>query len=195
MFNYVEKFETLVSEFFGAPYGIATDSCTHGLELCLRYEKYTSITIPSRTYVSVPMTAMKLGIHWSWVEDNWEDYYYLGNTNIIDAAVLWKRNSYVSGTYMSISFQFKKHLSLGRGGIILTDNKAAYQELKKMVYDGRDLSKPWTDQDITTLGYHYYMTPETAIMGIENMTMAVKKEPKKWSYLDYPELKKLSVFR
>ena len=82
---------------------------------------------------------MKLGLEWEWREEDWKDYYYIGNTNIIDAAVLWERNSYISNTY--ISFQFKKHLSLGRGGVILLDDENAYNSLVKMVYDGRD---SWT---------------------------------------------------
>ena len=68
---------------------------------------------------------------------NWEDY-YIGNTNVIDAAVLWKENNYIPGTFMCLSFQFKKHLSLGRGGIILLDNEKDYTDPKAMVYDGRE---------------------------------------------------------
>ena len=65
-----------------------------------------------------------------------------------------------------LSFQFQKHLSLGRGGMILTDDKDAKDELKKMSYDGRVPDSPWRDQNISTMGYHYYMTPETAQNGI-----------------------------
>ena len=61
---------------------------------------------------------------------------------------------------MCVSFQFKKHLNLGRGGIILLDNKRAYDALSKMVYDGRSDDAPWANQDISTIGYHYYMTPD-----------------------------------
>ena len=94
-----------VAEFFGSPYAISVDSCTHGLELCLRYEQYNDITIPCRTYISVPFLAQKLNLNWKWREEDWVNYYYLGNTNIIDAAVLWKSNSYIPGTYMCVSFQ------------------------------------------------------------------------------------------
>jgi hypothetical protein len=58
----------------------------------------------------------------NWKDENWTDYYHLTD-NTIDAAVLWKKDSYIPGTYMSISFQYQKHLSLGRGGVILTDDK------------------------------------------------------------------------
>ena len=36
---------------------------------------------------------------------------------------------------MCLSFQFQKHLSLGRVGMILTDDKDAAQELKKNTHD------------------------------------------------------------
>jgi len=195
MFEYVNQFESQVAEFFGAPYAVATDSCTHALELCFRYLKSDFITIPKRTYLSVPMTCMKLGLNWTWKEDDWFDYYYLGSTNIIDAAVLWGQNTYISNTFMCLSFQFKKHLSLGRGGMILLSNKDDRRELKKMSYDGRDLSLPWAEQDITTMGYHYYMTPEVAKTGIELLNDRKKIPGKKWSHRDYPDLTKMSVFK
>ena len=69
------------------------------------------------------MLAEKINIELEWKDENWKDYYYLGDTNIIDAAVLWKEKSYIPGTFMCVSFQFRKHLKLGRGGIILTDNQ------------------------------------------------------------------------
>jgi hypothetical protein len=140
------------------------------------------------------MLGMILNLNWSWKNEEWENYYYIGNTNIIDAAVVWEQNSYIPNTYMCLSFQFKKHLPLGRGGAILLDNKDDYEILKKMSYDGRDLSKPWAEQDISILGYHYYMTPETAKIGIKKFE-EVKNLPKKvWSYTMYPDLSKMSVF-
>lgn len=195
MFHIVREFESEIAKFFGSPYAIATDSCTHALELCLRYEGYTKITVPTRTYISVPFTAMKLGLEWEWREEDWKDYYYIGNTNIIDAAVLWERNSYISNTYMCVSFQFQKHLSLGRGGIILLDNQDAYNSLVKMVYDGRDSSKRWAEQDISTMGYHYYMTPETAQMGLHKLEEYKDIPPRKWNQNDYPYLPNMSVFK
>ena len=48
----------------------------------------------------------------------------------------------------------------GRGGMILCSDEDAVRALRKMVYDGRDILEPWRDQNISTMGYHYYMTPE-----------------------------------
>jgi dTDP-4-amino-4,6-dideoxygalactose transaminase len=194
-FDVVSEFEKQVAEFFGAPYAIAVDSCTHGLELCLRYEECNDISIPCRTYISVPFLAKKLNLKWNWREENWQDYYYLGNSNIIDAAVLWKRNSYISGTYMCLSFQFQKHLSLGRGGMILLDSKKSYDILKKMSYDGRIPGIPWREQNIDVVGYHYYMTPETAKMGIDKFADAVNTTSRQWIVTDWPDLRNMEVFK
>jgi dTDP-4-amino-4,6-dideoxygalactose transaminase len=195
MFKIVDNFEKTIANYFGSKYAVATDSCTHAIELCLRYKNYNNLTVPLQTYISIPMTLIKLNLDWSWKEDNWEKFYYVGNTNIVDAATLWEPNSYISGTMMCISFQFKKHLSLGRGGMILLEKEDDYKSLKKMSYDGRDLTKPWTEQDIDVLGYHYYMTPETADLGIKKFSKVQNVLPKIWSYRDYPLLSSMSVFQ
>jgi len=195
-FDTVSEFEKLIANYFNAPYAVATDCCTHAIELCLRYEQYDNIEIPEQTYISIPFTAEKLGLKWTWKKNYiWNDYYRLWNTNIIDAAVLWEKDSYLPGTYMCLSFQFRKHLNLGRGGMILLDNQEAYSHLKKMVYDGRSDDKPWGEQDIDMIGYHYYMTPETASLGIEKFKEVAFKEPKRYQYLDYPFLPDMRVFK
>ena len=194
-FQIIADFETEIAKFFGSPYAVATDCCTHGVELCLRYQNIKSISVPRRTYLSIPFLANKLGIELKWKDEDWQDYYYLTD-NIIDAAVLWKSNSYIPNTFMSISFQFRKHLSLGRGGIILTDNEQAAQDLKKMSYDGRAPNISWSKQNIKTMGYHYYMTPETAQLGLEKLSDAIDTPPKKWTVKDWPDLtKQMEVFK
>ena len=197
-FAKVTEFENKVSEFFGAKYGVAVDCCTHGIELCLRMVKAKTITVPKRTYLSVPFLANKIGIDLKWKEEDWTDYYYIdNNTNykIIDAAVLWKPNSYISGTFMCLSFQFQKHLSLGRGGMILTDNKEARDNLKKLTYDGRVPDIPWREQNISTMGYHYYMAPETAMKGLFMLPKAINTKPRKWVLEDWPDLTKMEIFK
>ena len=72
---------------------------------------------------------------------------------IYDAAVLWKKDSYIPGSFMCLSFQFQKHLSLGRGGAILCDNKEDAVALKKMTYDGRLPHIPWRDQNIENIWF------------------------------------------
>ena len=195
-FEIITEFEKSIAEFFGSPYAVAVDSCTHGIELCLRYTKETKINVPKRTYLSVPFLAEKMGLEREWRDENWEDYYTLnyGDKRIIDAAVLWRKDSYILNTFMCISFQYQKHLSLGRGGIILLDNEEDFITLKKMSYDGRIPNIPWREQNIDTIGYHYYMTPETAKLGLEKLKHAIDTPPRKWLVTDWPDLTKMEIF-
>ena len=193
-FQAIADFEKQISDFFGSPYAVAVDCCTHGLELCLRMKNTKKIKVPRHTYLSVPMLASKLNIELEWTDEKWKDYYYLTD-DIIDAAVLWRKDSYVPNTYMCVSFQFRKHLSLGRGGIILFDKKEDFDTLKKMSYDGRNPDEPWAKQNINSIGYHYYMTPETAILGMEKLPEAIKRAPKQWVYTDWVDLTTMDIFR
>ena len=172
----VKLFEEKIAEFFGSPYAVAIDCCTHGLELCLRHQNIKKITVPTRTYLSVPFLAIKLGLEWEWREEDWIDYCQLGDTGIYDAAVLWKQNSYIPDTFMCISFQFQKHLSLGRAGMILTSDEQAAKDLKIMSYDGREPNIPWREQNIRHIGYHYYMTPEMAELGLAKLPEAITRK-------------------
>lgn len=198
-FNTVTEFEKKIAEFFGAPFAVATDSCTSGLELCLRlYFKDDGcfgsyILVPAHTYLSIPMLSDKLGLGCTWTNEQWKDYYYLTH-NIIDAAVLWRASSYIPRTFMCVSFQYQKHLSVGRLGVILCDNKEASIQLKKMSYDGRLPNVPWREQDIDTMGYHYYATPEACQIALDKLPTAIATEPRKWSYSDYPDVSQMKVF-
>lgn len=193
MFQIVNEFENKIAEFFGSKYAIATDSCTHGIELAIRYKKLNKIIVPKHTYLSIPFLANKLNIELEWKDELWQDYYYLSD-NIIDAAVLWKYNSFIPNTFMGISFQYQKHLSLGRGGVLLLDDEVAYNTIRKMVYDGRTPNIPWREQDIDTFGYHYYMTPETAKLGLDKLQNAIDTKPRQWVMSDWPDLSKMKVF-
>ena len=193
-FETVKLFEDKIAEFFGSPYAVAVDCCTHGIELCIRYTDTKMMSVPKRTYISIPFLADKIGIDFVWKDQDWKDYYHITN-EIIDAAVLWKRDSYIPGTFMGISFQFQKHLSLGRGGMILCDNEKDYWNLKKMVYDGRHPDIPWREQNIASMGYHYYMTPETAQNGLNKLDEAIKTKPRQWTINDWPDLSRMEIFK
>ena len=195
-FKTVEEFEKKIANFFGSPFAIATDSCTHAIELCLRLQNPNKkILFPKKTYIGVPLLGYKLHLNWDWVDLNWSNFYKIENTNIIDAAVLWKQDSYIEKTFMCLSFQFQKHINIGRGGMILTDDENSYSQLIMMSYDGRRRDTPWRDQNIAVRGYHYYMTPESAKKGIEIFENKKNDDPKIWSYLDYPDVSKMKVFQ
>jgi dTDP-4-amino-4,6-dideoxygalactose transaminase len=189
----VGNFEKAIADFFGSPFAVAVDSCTHGVELALRYNNVQTISVPKRTYLSIPFLSYKMDLDLEWRDEDWVDYYYI-TENVIDAAVLWKPNSYIPNTFMGISFQYQKHLSLGRGGVLLMDNEDAAKQIKKMSYDGRLPNIPWREQNIDTVGYHYYMTPEVAQLGLDKLPKAIETTPRQWVVTDWPDLTKMDIF-
>jgi dTDP-4-amino-4,6-dideoxygalactose transaminase len=194
MFEIITQFENRIAKFYGSRYAVSTDCCTHAIELCLRYQPTKTVSCPTHTYLSVPMTFQKLNIDWCWNDQEWHDLYYIGNTNIVDAAVYWQPGGYIKESLMCLSFQYQKHLNLIRGGAILTDSEQAYIDLKKLSFDGRIGDQPWRDQTVTSIGYHYYMPIETAKLGLEKIDAAIASKPRRWSWQDYPFLPNMPVF-
>ena len=61
LYDIIFEFEDTLASYTGAPYAVATDCCTHAMELCLRYLKLNNeliddfISLPAYTYISVPI--------------------------------------------------------------------------------------------------------------------------------------------
>lgn len=166
----VDGFEKLISNFCGSKYAVALDSCTNALFLCLYYKKVRKldIKIPSKTYLSVPQSILRSGNNPIFSDYNWSGFYQLGETNIYDAAGRLKEKMYIKDSYMCLSFHLKKNIPIGKGGIILTNSKEAYKWMYLAVYEGRDRRKNHDSiDDLDTLGWNMYMTPEQAAYGIE----------------------------
>lgn len=193
----IEHFEKTLAEFFGAPYAVATDSCSHGIELCLRALPRVSsrVSIPKNTYMSVPMTLDILNIPYTLTDQQWHGKYFIDPYPIIDAATLFSRNSYVPGMYMCISFQFQKHLPIGRGGMIFLDNQEHYEKLQLMVRDGRNRKIGHDNDNVKELGFHYHMIPEDAARGIKLFMLLKDKPNRPWGSSDYTDLKTKDFFK
>jgi dTDP-4-amino-4,6-dideoxygalactose transaminase len=190
----VEIFERKVAEFAGAKYAVAVDCCSHGLFLCLKYLKADgTITIPKETYVSVPMQIEHAGCSVEFKDIEWSKEYQLLPYPIWDAATMWEKGMYKSG-FQVISFQIKKYIPIGRGGMILTDNVDAYTWLKKACHDGRDMQKIYCKDEFEILGWHYYMTPEDAARGILLMDYRNGNCPTVWSNKSYHDLSSKKIF-
>lgn len=195
-FDAVTDFEKRLSDYTGAPYVVTTDSCTHAIELCFRFTQSindcpTIVTIPTKTYLSVPMVFHKLGIKYNLIDSPWEDEYRFGFTNVWDSARKLSKKMYLPEQMQCLSFGRTKPLEIGRGGAILLDNEDAYKWLKEASYDGRDLSfTPWEKQEVFSVGYHYMMRPEEAIVGINKID---NNEITHTYNHTYPNLKKISI--
>lgn len=193
-----QDFEKAVADYAGAPYCVSTTSCTMAIFLCLQWlrskgELPASIHCPKRTYVSVPMQIAHAGAKIRFVDYDWDGFYTLYPTKIIDAARLFTSGMYLGQSFMCTSHHWGKTLGLQQGGCILTDDFEAVQWLRKARFDGRTPGvKPKDDQFI--MGWHAYLSPEIAALGLMKLSLLPKHNaplPKD----DYPDLSKSEVFR
>ena len=168
-FKIVQMFEEEIAEYTGAPYAVAVDSCTNALFLTCKYLKVKEVTIPSQTYLSVPMSIMQAGGEVVFDKtsrtNHWQGLYQLKPYPIYDSAKRFTSNMYIPGSFMALSFHIKKQLPIWKGGAILCDNKKAYEWFKKARYEGRS-EKYYKDDDIEFLGWNMYMTPQQAAEGL-----------------------------
>lgn len=188
----VTMFEQKVCDFTGAKYAVSADCCTHALELALRYfgVENKKVFIPKYTYMSVWMMLKHLNADVEFTNEKWTGEYKIHGTNIYDSAVRWKRGMYMRGKVQCLSFQIKKTIPIGRGGMILCDRKEMADALRLASYDGRDLRTPYDDPMHTRMiGHHYYMTPEDAARGIILMDQ-INKEGDSARWDNYPNLEK-----
>ena len=172
----VETFEKLVADYSGSKYAVAVDSCTNAIFLSVKYCKKNNIhsnklvNVPTQTYVSIPQQVIHGGYKVNFIDLKWSGCYKLDPLPIIDSAQRFTNGMYIKDTFYCLSFNYKKILSTGRGGMILTDNKDAYLWFKKMRDDGR-VSLMYDDLinlNCDEIGYHMYMTPDQACRGIQD---------------------------
>jgi dTDP-4-amino-4,6-dideoxygalactose transaminase len=189
-------FENKVAEFSGAKFAIATDSCSSAIFLCLKYiNKPQLLKIPEHTYISVPQQIIHAGYQVEFIKKEWSGVYQIEPLKLWDGAGRWTKGMYVGDNSLHVlSFQIKKRLPIGKGGMILCDDYDQYTWFKKMVYDGRNLKNFYDKDDIELLGYHMYMTPEDAARGILLMDMIEKINTDSHNNNSYPNLKGYKLF-
>jgi hypothetical protein len=193
-------FEAKVAEFAGSNYAVATDSCTHALFLAFQYQyafdeldpflRTVRVEIPTNTYISVLHTLRKdLNCAVVPKKIKWSGIYQIGGTRIWDAALRWTKGMYIPDSLMCLSFQIKKRIPIGRGGMILCDHAIEYEWLKLARHDGRDLDTPYDSPGHVKMeGWHYYMTPEDAARGIILMDNTPEVNEDQGGWENYPEI-------
>lgn len=203
-YKIVKMFEDEIAAYTGAKYAISVDSCTNALFLTLEYLKISgntntdNITIPSKTYLSVPQSIIHAGYNVIFDKtsdaNHWTGMYQLKPLPVYDAAKRLTSNMYISDTFMCLSFHIKKLLPIGKGGMILCDDEDAYEWFKKARYEGRS-EKYYKEDDITFLGWNMYMTPQEASIGLA----LFQNYPKHQRDLDelngYRDLTEFTVFK
>tara|TARA_R110002074_G_scaffold189543_2_gene355387 strand:+ start:8536 stop:9162 length:627 start_codon:yes stop_codon:yes gene_type:complete len=198
-FRIVEMFEEEVAHYTGAKYAVATTSCTDSLLMACVYEKVKDkeVTIPKKTYISVPQSIIHASGKVKFEDLEWSGIYQLKPFPIYDAAKRLTSGMYIDGTHMCLSFHLKKPLCIGKGGMILTDNKDAYEWFLRARYEGRDFQDSnisYIEDPIDMMGYNMYMTPEQAARGLWLMQHHPEHNEDQKEIPDYRDLTTFPLF-
>lgn len=207
VYDIVNEFEKAVAEYAGAKYGVSVNSCTNAIMLSVKLRLlqgyYDTILLPKHTYVGVPYAIINAGGKVHFDDRKWKGSYEIivdGNI-IIDSARRFRKDMYISErcNYMyqktplyCLSFHETKHLPIGDGGMILTDDKKAYNALRQMRFDGRTPGLSVFDDDFTLPAFHCPMKPDVACRGL--MLMAGVKDYYEDLPGEYPDLSQYKIF-
>jgi dTDP-4-amino-4,6-dideoxygalactose transaminase len=209
IYKITEDFEKSLSDYTGAPYVVTLDNMSNALFLSLYYEKNVSknltgdtITIPSRTYPSVPCEIIHAGLKVDFYQIKGKTIkgaYQLLGSNVWDSALRFTADMYIANTHMCISFTGPyKHFKLSKGGAILTDSFEAYSWFKRARYSGRRECS-YHDDYFDMIGWNFYMMPELAARGLLLMSQFTNLDGTKKINQDlelpYPDLSKFEVYK
>ena len=208
IYKITEDFEEALGKYTCTPYVVTVDNQSNALFLALYYEKNVTksiisdtITIPNRTYPSVPCEIIHTGlkVNFDIVKGKTiKGAYELKGSNVWDSALCFTADMYKPGTHMCISFTGPyKHFKLSKGGAILTDSLEAYYWFKRARYSGRRECS-YHDDNLDMLGWNYYMMPELAARGMLLMNQFYNIDGTRKHNADlelpYPDLSKFEIY-
>jgi dTDP-4-amino-4,6-dideoxygalactose transaminase len=207
IYKITEEFEEKLAHYTGARFVVTLDNMSNGLFLALYYENKikerteATITIPNRTYPSVPCEIIHAGLKVGFDQVKGKTIkgaYQLKGSNVWDSALTFTANMYKPNTHMCVSFTGPyKHFKLSKGGAILTDDHEAYLWFKRARYSGRR-EMSYHDDNLDMLGWNFYMMPELAARGLLLMNQFYNVDGSKKHNVDlelpYPDLSKFKIY-
>jgi dTDP-4-amino-4,6-dideoxygalactose transaminase len=208
VYDITNEFEKRLADYTGAPYVVTVDNQSNALFLALYYEHYVNkslttdeITIPSRTYPSVPCEIIHAGLKVNFKPvkgKTLKGAYQLEGSNVWDSALRFTSEMYMPETHMCVSFTGPyKHFKLSKGGAILTDDYEAYLWFRRARYSGRRECS-YHDDHFDMIGWNFYMMPELAARGVLliGQFYNIDGTPKYNEDLElpYPDLSKFEIY-
>jgi|MEHZ01.5.fsa_nt_MEHZ011577429.1_10 dTDP-4-amino-4,6-dideoxygalactose transaminase len=208
IYKVTEEFEEKLADYTGARFAVTLDNMSNGLFLSLYYEHVVmnrtadTITIPNRTYPSVPCEIIHAGLKVGFRKVTGKTIkgaYQMEGSNVWDSALTFTADMYKPNTHMCVSFTGPyKHFKLSKGGAILTDDYDAYNWFKRARYSGRR-AVSYHEDNLDMLGWNFYMMPELAARGLLLMGQFYevgtgKKKVNEDLELSYPDLSKFEIY-
>ena len=164
-YTQIEKLEKEFSEYTGFKYGIAVDSCTNAIKLCLEYEKPKKVSIPTMTFVSVANEILHCGAELELLDKCYVNRaYQLEGTFIYDSAHAVDERMGINrrpADKFCYSFYPTKLVPSYQGGMICTNDKkfATWARLARQM--GR--TGYGAHYDVKMVGWKCNMTPIQAL--------------------------------
>jgi dTDP-4-amino-4,6-dideoxygalactose transaminase len=193
-YQVVEDFEEAIAKYAGSKYAVAVDSCTNALLLCCDYFKVQEVTIPHKTYVSVPQVIINAGGKVKFHKERWKGEYQLLPYPIWDSALLCTSGMHKKDQFECLSLHWGKTFNLGQGGVILHDSMEAQDWFMKARWDARTAGIMPKDDEISFIGRHCPMAPKEAADALVRLHFLPKHNKPLTTYNDYAELDKFKVF-
>jgi dTDP-4-amino-4,6-dideoxygalactose transaminase len=191
----VEQFEKRMAAYCGASYAVAVDTCTAALFLCFKRLNAKVVTLPTRTYLGVACAAIHAGAKVTFEDDNWKGSYAIEVDDwchlLSDSACRLRKGMCYENPRMftCLSFQYRKHLKIGRGGMILTNEEFHADWFRKARFCGRAEVNGVPE----FVGWHCYMEPERAARGLVLMDSLLDNNED--LQFNYPNLQDYEVLR
>ncbi len=191
-YQVVEEFERALSEYTDAPYVVTTNSCSMAILIaCAYFRPKTEVTVPARTYASVPQSIIHAGHGIIFGNISWRGEYRLAPLPVWDSARRFTSGMYRHGDMQCVSFQTSKILGLEQGGAILLDNPRAAEWLRRARFDGRlDASEKLPKQ----IAYHCYLSPTVAALGLQRLACLPRHNEDQAGSEDFPDLAVLDLW-
>lgn len=194
-YQVTRDFEAALCAYTGSPYAVALNSGSAAIMLsCEWFTPRTTITLPRRTYVSVPQAVIRAGHKVVFRELAWRGAYRLIPLPVWDCARRFTSGMYVAGQLQCVSFAAAKILGIEQGGAILHDNPQADKWFRRMRFDGRTEGVDPLDDTFDLVGHHCIMLPSIAAQALLRLHHLPKHNEDQDEY-PYPDLSKHPAFR
>lgn len=213
-YGVVDEFERQMADYAGSAEAVAVDSGSSAIFLSLHYHELLrsvdearrgdtepstpEVVIPKQTFCGVAGAVCHNRLTLKFTSKPWLGHYWLSPYPVVDACCWLQKDMYHQILLESpdsrppsvcLSFQYKKPLPIGRGGMILLEDKQQAEWLRMARWHGRDLDTG----EAKFMGWHMKMEPERAARGLEMMTRL--SSAGEISQFDYPDLSQMQAYK
>ncbi len=193
----VEQFERELCAYTGAKYAVTTSNCTMAIQIAASWFRPAffdpvPLSVPKRTYYSVPMALLHAGFKVAFREEDWRGEYRIGILPLWDSARRFTSGMYRPQNFQCVSFHTSKILGIEQGGAVLHDNDEADAWLRRARFHGRLNAAEKVPQQI---GWAAYMSPSTAALALSRLSCLPRDNPDQAGAADFPDISELPIWR